>query len=474
MDVTILYAGKRRMDRKATAPGKSVSMHVATVLLILLSVVSTIIIYIYYEGILPTEQEGSSADRAKMILRIDEGESNIAWGAQLNITNPHPTPLSEYQVRVELTPLNFANWSLFNPTSVYFTRDAGGEEPLYYWVEEYDPDAPRAVLWVRLPSLPAGPGANETIYMWLSPTNPYPSYNDPERVFEFFDDFDNVLDPLVWNTIYLTNFSLSDSILRINQGGLVMQSPLPFRLQDGYAAEARFLHPDNVGHYGGTVPEVSSSPSTRGSNADSDATVLYMRQISSTWLTYWVADGSTASYNVGTGIVTNTDNNRWYLGGIGVNNTSVAIWLDNPSSPLLQIGGITWAKDMRYIVLGAFNAADGGSTLDIQDTLYDWVRIRKWVYPEPTVSLTGEWTQVTVVELYIRNMGTGKVTLDTVYVYDLKDNTLIAQVDLPPLQVPPNNVVKVSLNFAGTHSGSIQLVVKSQEGASARFQAKPQ
>ena len=94
--------------------------------------------------------------------------------------------LSNYTIRLELNSTNFDGWSMIGDgRDVYFTDTNGS--PLYYWVEYLNKTGQRAVIWVELPSLPAY--NEETIYMHYGGINPYSGYNNPLKVFLFYDSF---------------------------------------------------------------------------------------------------------------------------------------------------------------------------------------------------------------------------------------------------------------------------------------------
>ncbi len=242
-------------------------------------------------------------------------------------------------------------------------------EPLPVYVE--DCGSPSTTVWFKS-DIPAG-----KLYLYYG--NPSASsVSDPSSVFDFFSDFDDLSG---W-TLESTSYTLSSGVLRLNNGGAY--TGLPFRFQDGYMAEARVRFETTSTGYSGTVPEVCSSPYTASSNSNADATVLYMRNYNSTNVYVWIGDGSTSSYNVGTYSVFSSSNGVWYVTGVSIREGELKLWRDG--SPVFTRTGISWAKDMRYLRIGFFSSGTG----EIQDTSYDWVRVRKYVEPEPSVSLGPE------------------------------------------------------------------------------------
>ena len=93
--------------------------------------------------------------------------------------------LIDYVVKIELNSTNFDDWAkLPNETYIYVT-DADNN-PLYYWVEYVNPAEKKAIIWVKL-NLTAY--ETKVIYLHYGEETPYPEYNNPYKVFLFFDDF---------------------------------------------------------------------------------------------------------------------------------------------------------------------------------------------------------------------------------------------------------------------------------------------
>ena len=95
--------------------------------------------------------------------------------------------LVDYAVRLELNGTNFPYWGHFasyNGSDIYFMDEQ--EKPLYHWIEKFDLANKEAVVWVKIPELLAG--SSITIYMYYGWGNPYPSYYNATEVFSWFLD----------------------------------------------------------------------------------------------------------------------------------------------------------------------------------------------------------------------------------------------------------------------------------------------
>ncbi|MFZ8804232.1 MAG: DUF2341 domain-containing protein, partial [Candidatus Calescibacterium sp.] len=250
--------------------------------------------------------------------------------------------------------------------------DSDGSTLLNYW-QEAD-----GRFWVKVPYIPAN--STKTIYVYYG--NPSAtSLSNGDATFDFFDDFEGTsLDTTKW-VAYANSYSVSNSVLRVNIGGIERTSAFPFNIQDGYMVETKVIHYTSAGGYGGVLPEVASSPFTASGNANANATILYMRQVGSATVYYWIGNGASASYNVANGASTGwtSSNNVWYITGISVRGGEVKLWRDGTA--IVTVTGITWYKNLKYVKLGSFHR---NAAYDIQDTGYDWIRVRKYTSPEPT------------------------------------------------------------------------------------------
>lgn len=317
----------------------------------------------------------------------------VGWKYRRPITinnTGNPSNLTNYQVVVivDTASLVSAGKMRSDCGDIRFT-DNDGNTLLSYWIES-GINTSSTRIWVRVPSIPGG--STKVIYMYYgNPTAT--SRSNGSSVFDFFDDFTGTtLDTSRWFVASGTSYTVSNSILKITVGAIGLQSALAFNLNAGYLTEAMVRYDTNSeSNYSGAL-EVSSSRFTGGNNANSDATVFCMvdSPASSTAVKGWAASGSSASYNIVGGVSLFTMSlNTWYILGNETTPNTAAFW-NNYSR--LSGYSVTWSKNIRYISLGAFNGA--GST-DIKDTSYDWVRVRKYVPPQPTCSVSSSEQKIT-------------------------------------------------------------------------------
>ncbi len=304
---------------------------------------------------------------------------NANWHYRLPITITSGN-LNNYQVRININLTNYYDLGYIDKTGkdIRFTNLSNVE--LDYWIEHMDISGGNSTIWVKIPQLSVT--STNKIYMYFGNPNAV-SKSNGTSTFDLFDDFnDDVLDSKWYNS--LSDYQLSDGKLRINAGGLGLNDPLDFNISDGYMVETKILFNELASGYSGTIPEISSSRFTAGSNANGDATILYMRENSQPLIHYWIGTGNVIrSYDYGSGS-TNwiSAENVWYLTGTSVDGATAELWRNGTA--LKTFTGISWnnEKPIKYISIGYFTGGGDG-----QDTTYDWVRIRKYTTNEPTISI---------------------------------------------------------------------------------------
>ncbi len=260
----------------------------------------------------------------------------------------------------------------------FFDETAGIELP--YWIESKT-DNSSATVWLKT-------GSNNSIYLYYDNSLAIsPNYTGKD-IFEFFEGFDGTaIDTNIWN-INSSNYSLSGGVLRINTGAFRTKNPLPFNLNSGYILEGRVLYYSDTDtyKYSGTLTGVSTTYTSVG-NSTGAATVLLMRNSSynpyNRDLYYFIGDGSQNSYNHGSVKLLTTTANTWYIYSEKFLPNGLIISVNNTDS---LTKSFTWAKEPKYITIGVFDGSGG----DIQDTGYDWIRVRKYVSPEPSVTIGTE------------------------------------------------------------------------------------
>ena len=89
-------------------------------------------------------------------------EAYDTYYVPITITNNVNRTLTDYQVKIVLDSQNFDGWGLLASTDgsdIYFLDES--DNPIFFWIEEFDYIAKHAVIWVRVPIIP--PNGSVTI-----------------------------------------------------------------------------------------------------------------------------------------------------------------------------------------------------------------------------------------------------------------------------------------------------------------------
>ncbi|MCD6132668.1 MAG: DUF2341 domain-containing protein, partial [Candidatus Hydrothermae bacterium] len=255
-------------------------------------------------------------------------------------------------------------------SDIRFTED-DGETLLPYWIEKWDSTSEEAIIWVKVPSIPAN--GDVTIYMYYGNSEAV-SESDGEAVFEFFDDFEG--DSLDWDKWYhwLTGGSTSVSNSEVTVAG-------GSNSWEGIGSKTKFSPPIVVefkakvtaegnkfglglderaadGTYVGSGYSVLSwyYDSTKGGK-------IYQHTYESSFHFYSRATDLT-TYRILTLVWTSSKVQFYEDGVLGKEITT-----DIPS-------------DSLAVYLSSYNSA--------RKVVADWVRVRKYAEQEPTVNVGSE------------------------------------------------------------------------------------
>jgi len=286
--------------------------------------------------------------------------SGWAYRRAITITEQSGSTLTDYQVRIDLNSSNF-DFSKANADGrdIRFTAD-DGETLLSYYIEKWDDVNEEAIIWVKVPSIPAN--GSVTIYMYYG--NPSAvSESDGEAVFEFFDDFEGTsLDTNKWTNNGAT-LTFGSGYVNIAGGNIISSTTYLYPV----ALRTRFRM--NEGGAGTTGN--SKIIGFRTSAGDKSAA-------------YWWSSGSDTYYAgaKNEGASTNvevSELNAWVTGEIvWPDTTKVDFYLDD----VLEATITTNVPD-EAIPIQLYS--DGQGSLDV-----DFVAIRKYAEQEPTATVGSE------------------------------------------------------------------------------------
>jgi uncharacterized delta-60 repeat protein len=263
--------------------------------------------------------------------------------------------------------------------------DSTANVDLPYWIESKT-DALTATVWLKT-------GANNTITLYYG--NPSATSNSTGTIFEFFQDFLGTTLESMWSATSGASYSVANGTLQINSGAIYynyLNAPVaPTPQNRVFEMKSQWLN--GTASYSGLA--IANAMSIQGGNASANALACYMSNADATANLYaWGADGTAASYNIvnGGGGPSGSDPlNTYRIVGFEFKGASQISYfvkgLDYADLRRNTYNG-TWTA-APYLSLGYFSGSISGS-IDIDDMVVDWVRVRKSATTEPSVTLGAE------------------------------------------------------------------------------------
>ncbi len=112
----------------------------------------------------------------------------FSYKRSIAIDNSSGGTLTDYQVKIILDNTNFDFSKVqANGEDIRFV-DSDEMTPLNYWIEKWDSVTPKAIVWVKVPSIAAS--STKQIYLYYGSATAGDSSDGP-MTFEFFDDFED-------------------------------------------------------------------------------------------------------------------------------------------------------------------------------------------------------------------------------------------------------------------------------------------
>jgi uncharacterized repeat protein (TIGR01451 family) len=301
------------------------------------------------------------------------------WQYQKEITirENSGTTLADYQVLLELSGSYFPSGAKSDGADLRFTNAQGNA--LSYWIEEFNPSAKTARVWVKVPSIPTN--GETDISMYYGNENA-PSVSDGIATFVWFDEYENQnlgatpagwkLTTPKWGSCIITEEKKKSGTKSVKYVDTSTIS-FPCAYVTFPAQTEKFIFEVDY-----LVKEVSVDISPYISDSytqcASGANILFQNNSD---MRYW--DGSFYNY------IQRYNLDQWYSirHDIDLTNGRVNIWVDGTkkinNGKLL---GTRTVMDRFYI--------DGGNPLGTSTVYIDNPRIRKYTSLEPTISISAE------------------------------------------------------------------------------------
>lgn len=198
----------------------------------------------------------------------------------------------------------------------------------------------------------------------------------PEGIFDFYDGFQgSSLDTSTWTAT--GSATVSNGALLVETGSVYSDNTIA--KSDDMIFESKLHWIAGTGTtYGGMM--TVDVQDMQGSNSGADANVLYMTTGGGTSVERWAGDGTTSTYNLGTGPVFTQSQGANYILGIGFNGSNTMLYRNYAEE--LSFGTF---NESVYMYLGHFEGS-GAGTANGHDVNVSWARARKFMSPIPSVS----------------------------------------------------------------------------------------
>jgi len=270
--------------------------------------------------------------------------------------------LVDFQVFVELSGTNFPLEAKPDGVDIRFADENSKE--LTYWIEEWDYSTKKAIIWVKVPRIPANSETKLLMY-----------YNNPsaaevsngEATFNFFDDFDGTgIDESKWQ-INNGRPSVSDSVLSLNGNCVVSEKVEAFGYNNIFESFSKISDT-------GALPR-SLLRSTNDCNILDTNDRFEFGSWENTDEMLLVTLNDEIFYS-------NTNNEKFPTSFevLGMTRSSEKIETFRQYDPKITVTK-NIPNDQLYLQVYSW----GGETHYI-----DWVRVRKYTSPEPTVIIGTE------------------------------------------------------------------------------------
>ena len=314
----------------------------------------------------------------------NSGGGSWAYYKEITVNENSGKTLTDYQVLVELNSANF-DFSKAKSDGSDIRFSLNGEE-LNYWIEEWNPYAKKAKIWVKVPHIPESGEVKIKMYYG----NPSASaVSNGDKVFEFFDDFEEYSvgsHPIKWADADLgsgitevTNVrSYHGTKCLLQNANGVGNGAKATKIADGgpwgnVAISSMYydkggLNAVIVGTY-----EPSNDPTSWGNEW------LYLKHGSTHYVYREKSDG-TDTGDIDTGIPRKV--NQWVKFEFKYYNGKLKAYIDG------QLAHITTKIDN----IGRILLVDWWASTN--DDYHDLVIVRKYTEPEPTLTLSAEYPVV--------------------------------------------------------------------------------
>lgn len=447
---------------------KAVPPILAAILLMAITLVAVVVLYVYIQEQVPPPAEEPLSRLGRLDARVEVVIPTYYRAKNITIVNNVAQNLSDYSVRIELNLTTFNDWPSVTPGNIAVVENTTGIiSPLPYWFEEFNVTAQKAILWVKVPHIPAL--GTITIYLMYNNTNPYNTYHDPHKVFLFYEDAEQGGVGLDWigaitydpdgnglGRVFHDPACAYRGVLGLNKtedndpNGAYKPLPSPVGIANtGLYLEAWLYRPwPPPTPTAGTVDRIGLIDDSGNGYG---------------W-GYWhqaaqlVFDKRVSYNNVSTFSPNPPDIvNEWYRGVLKIlPGGTIVVERYNKTGDLmgsLSVSDTTYTSFTNVYVFGGYNYC------------VDQIILRKYVDPEPTILLPPPVGNMSFIRLRIYNTGAEPLDLSHIYLWDLETDALLAEYPLSQ-SLPPGRQTTLDVGLNQTHSGFLRVKIATKQGLS--------
>jgi len=275
--------------------------------------------------------------------------------------------LTDYQILLEIVNDSTFFEDCKNEQKYLEFYDTDKATLLNHFVEEFDTTNKNAKIWIKVPSIPAN--ASKTIYLKIN-TRRTEDLSNPDAVFDLYDDFlGDALDTNKWEVVAGTQYQVADGLLKITNTDVKILSIKTFsenvmlellikcvsRAKDGYTAGGFWKSTtDGISYLLHEARDYIRNDDTWNGLAD----ILVPSNVWCKLIFTAYFDGTSHTVNI------------------------KAIRLD--TNEVVYEGD--WSNTVSDEKVLLSRRADDGYTGEAYEGYWDWIRVRKYTKPEPTVS----------------------------------------------------------------------------------------
>ena len=314
----------------------------------------------------------------------NSGDGTWKYQQEIIIHENSGETLADYQVLIELEGDDFPSEAQSDGADIRFIDENVNE--VSYWLEEFDSSNKNAKIWVKVPKIPANRDVKVT--MWYG--NPdAENVSDGDVVFEFFDDFNQQsLDLNKWEIgVGSESISISSGQLLIKGGNhitryITSKSTVPSNRKEmmtkyWIAQSPDYKYSDGDPGIGfSTSRDLSTSIPPYYAISDNDETIQDYSII-------YINDGSDVFNHVGKLQENYDSRGKWSEMAIARIDTTFY-------GTLIEENGLHSSKNLQYTKGFDFNKANVlfiNANNDNLDVKFNWILVREYTSPEPTITL---------------------------------------------------------------------------------------